>query len=1072
MGPPVLGNAARFIPSARLRRKNDASKDDAPVAIAKKILLGGFNVLVRARTVSAALGIIKTMVTGVFHMRFKQQLSFASATALGLALAATSAAAQDVSGSETTAAEADEASEDVVIVTGSRIRRSPTDTPMPLTFINQQQLTERGFVTAAQALNNDPSFTPQLGQANGGGGGSGAAVQAPALFGLGTGRTLSLVNGRRMVTTTSGLGDSQIDANVIPIGLLSRIEVVKAGGAAVYGSDAIAGVVNYVMRRDYEGIELDAQSSVTSRGDLPTRSARLTAGTNFGGGRGNAAINVEWSKADALPFGSRPTTALSRITVPNPADTGPNDGIPSIREQLGARFWPFNANGVIFQIPAPVAGFIRGQFNPDGTVASYDPGITRGVPFAEGGDGFPFVNLVGTLRSSVERITSNVIGHYDLTDDITFSTEMLFARTKTAEVAQLHSNTVLGSAARGAGAIPFNRNNPFLSAATVDALTMLRPQFGGGAPLFLSKSFDDILQDNETTYTTDIYRALAALDGRFNLGGRSLNWSLSGSFARVEGERSGFGVVVSRFNNAVAATRNGAGQVVCAINADSNPANDDPNCAPLNPFGAGNVSQAAREYVSDRTGENYVNEQIDLLATVSGSIATLPAGDLGFSLAAEHRRERVAFTPFAANQNGSFGFAPVTPQFGSYNTREFSGELLIPLVGNDFTLPGIHRLDASAAIRNVNNSAAGSENVWNVGLIWQPIEQITLRASRGRNFRAPTLTQLFAPSTQNLASGNQDPCDADRISGGPNPAQRRSSCLALFEANPAFGTGGPDGAAAGSSAVARLAGFQNSGENFTTTLVTAGGNPDLRNEISKNWTYGVVLEPRFIPGLTIAVDRIEIDLQDGLSAFTTANFASNCFDDPEPAPGVCEAFTRLTAGNNQSQAGSFATGRTTTFNAGAIRFRGETYDVNYALPLSKLFDGHSGVLSFQAVATHTALLETSVTGVVFTRSDGTAAQPEWSGRFDVRYSNGPFNLSYQAFYLGPVLAVPNASIENNPNPNLSSNITHSISGQIDVGKMQLRAGVNNLTDKMPSFPSLTYGDIVGRSFFAGVRVRY
>ena len=1010
------------------------------------------------------------MATGVLKMRIKQQLGFASATALGLALAATSADAQEAKPDAIAAAA--EASDEAIIVTGSRIRRAPTDTSMPLTFINQEQLTERGFISAAQALNNDPSLTPQLGQANGGGGGSGAAVQAPALFGLGTGRTLSLVNGRRMVTTTSGLGDSQIDANVIPIGLLSRVEIVKAGGAAVYGSDAIAGVVNYVMKRDYEGVEVDAQSSLTSRGDLPIYSARLTAGTNFGGGRGNVAINVEWSKADALPFGSRPTTALSRITVPNAADTGPNDGIPSIREQLGARFWPFNANGVIFQTPAPVTSFIRGQFNPDGTVASYEPGITRGVPFAEGGDGFPYVNLVGTLRSSVERIASNLIGHYDLTDDVTFSTEMLFARTRTAEVAQLHSNTVLGSAAQGAGAIAFTRTNPFLSAATVNSLTALRPQFGTGSPLFLSKSFDDILQDNQTTYTTNIYRALGAFEGQVDLGGRSLDWSVSGSFGRVEGERFGYDVVVSRLNNAVAATRDAAGQIVCAINTDSITTNDDPGCAPLNPFGAGNVSPTARAYVSAPTGENYVNEQIDLLATVSGSILTLPAGDLGFSLAAEHRRERVAFTPLAADQNGSFGFAPVRPQSGSYNTKEFSAELLIPLVGNDFTLPAIHRLDVSAAIRHVNNSAAGSEDVWNLGAIWQPIEDITLRVSRGRNFRAPTLTQLFAPSAQNLASGNQDPCDADRISGGPNPTQRRAACLALFESNQTFGTGGPGGAAAGSSALARLAGFQNSGENFTTTLVTTGGNPDLRNEISNTWTYGVVLQPRFIPGLSIAVDRIEIDLQDGLSAFTTANFASNCYDDPDPAPGVCEAFTRLAAGNNQSQAGSFATGRTTTFNAGVIRFRGETYDVNYTLPLSKLSDGNSGVLNFQVVATHTALFETSVTGVVFTRSDRTAAQPAWSGRFDLRYSNGPFRMSYQAFYLGPVLAVPNATIENNPNPNLDSNLTHSISAQIEVGKLEFRAGINNLTDEMPSYPSLTYGDIVGRNFFVGVRARY
>ncbi|MEH3158512.1 MAG: TonB-dependent receptor, partial [Sphingomonas taxi] len=168
-------------------------------------------------------------------------------------------------------------------------------------------------------------------------------------------------------------------------------------------------------------------------------------------------------------------------------------------------------------------------------------------------------------------------------------------------------------------------------------------------------------------------------------------------------------------------------------------------------------------------------------------------------------------------------------------------------------------------------------------------------------------------------------------------------CLALFQANPTYGTGGPGGAATGASAEARLAAFQNSGENFTTTLVTTGGNPNLRNEIAKTWTYGIVAQPRFIPGLTITADRIQIDLTDGLSPFTTQNFAETCFDDPNPPAGVCSAFTRLAVATSASQAGSYATGTTTTFNAGVIRFRGETYNLNYLLPLG----GNAGRLEFE-----------------------------------------------------------------------------------------------------------------------------
>jgi iron complex outermembrane receptor protein len=967
-----------------------------------------------------------------------------------------------------------------IVVTGSRIKRAATDSVLPIAVIDRQVLADRGYVSAAQALNNLPSINPALNQAAGSGTGSGSGSQAPALFGLGSGRTLTLVNGRRMVTTSVGLGDSQVDANIIPTGLLSRVEVVQGGAAAVYGSDAISGVVNYVLRKDFTGVEIDGQSGITSRGDYPTYSARLTAGTNFGGGRGNIAANVEWSKTAALAYDSRPTTSLSRITVSNSADTGPADGIPSIREVTDARFWEFNNGGVIFTRPAPVSAFLLGrQFASDGSVTAYSPGTILGVPFASGGQGFAYSQLVGTLRTGVNRLNANVVGHYDISDAVTLSTELLYARTRALEVQQDASATILGSAATGSGAIAFTRTNPFLSASAISALSALSPSFAAGAPLFLSKNFTDLTPDNNTTYATDTYRGLLALDGKFHIGDHAFDWSVSGSYARVDGTQSGWGINVARYNNAINAVAGAGGTPVCAINADAITTNNDAACAPINPFGSGNVSSAARSYVSARTGNRYRNEQVDLLATVGGSVIKLPAGDAKFSATYEHRDERARYTPFAADQAGEFGTAPVVPQSGKYNTDELAGEVLVPLVGRDFTLPLVQSLEASGAYRYVNNSAVGSESVWNVGLRWQPVAGVTLRGSRSRNFRAPSLTQLFGPSTQNLASTGTDPCDADRISGGPNPTQRRAACLALFAANPTYGTGGPGGAAVGSSAATRLATFQDSSENFTTALVTTGGNPRLNNEVSKTWTYGIVLQPKFVPGLTFTADRIEIDLTGGLVAFTTQDFAAACYDDPNPAAGTCSAFTRLTTATDSSQAGSIATGTSTTFNAGIIRYRGETYDLNYAVPLERIFGGNPGKLDLDLTAQHTGLLESSVTGAVFVRSDGTAnssitgtPQPTWSGRLNAAYQTGPFRFSYQAFYLGPVIAMPNATIENNPHPRIGANVTHSLSMQVQVKQLTFRVGVTNLTDEQPSYPTLSYGDIVGRSFYAGAKVRF
>lgn len=952
-----------------------------------------------------------------------------------------------------------------IVITGSRIKRTGTDTSAPMTSLDKQVFTDRGYVSAAEALNQLTSSIPQLNQSPGDGSSGGSGQQFPNLFNLGTGRTLTLVNGRRMVTSSSGLGDAQVDANIIPTGLLKRVEVVQAGGAAVYGSDAIAGVVNYIMMDDFEGIELDAQAGVSSRGDYPIYNLRGTFGKNFSDGRGNVALNIEWSKTEPLAFRDRPRSNLSRITQSNAADAGPNDGIPAVSEVLDATFWEFNENGVLFFPPAPFpfalvsSGGTPLQFDPSGEVVPYDPGNILGIPFAEGGEGFRFSDLAN-LRTGVERITGNLIAHYDVTDNITLSTEMLFAKTEGIETPQGQSRTILNSAASNAGAIMFNFTNPYLSDSAVAALSAAQPGFAFGQPMFLSKWFTDLVPDNNQTTTSETYRALIALEGDFDAGDRNYYWSVSGSYGRVEGQERRWQVINANYNNAINAALNGSGEIVCAINADASPDNDDAACAPINPFGNGNVSDAARDYVGTLAGMDFVNQQTDLMATFGGGVFDLPAGEVKFSVAYEHRDERASFVPMEANQLGQFGVGTMEiPQSGRYNTDELSGELLIPLFGDDFTLPMVEEMELSTAYRYVNNSTAGSENVWNVGLRWVPIEGVTLRGSRSRNFRAPTLTQLFAPSSTALDAIISDPCDADRIDSGPNPSVRRANCEALFADNPGWGD---------------LADFQDPSENFTRALVTTGGNPDLRNEVSDTLTFGVVLQPSFAPGLTITVDRIEIDLKDGLSAFETQDFAAACFDTVDMPVDVCSAFTRLSVADELNPGGTIITGQTTTFNAGVVKYRGEVYNVNYKFDVADLFSSNDdlGALEIDVEATHNGLFTSSVTGTTFTRTDDTVDMPAWVSRLNMNYAKGPLRLSYQAYRLSGAKADSDATIESTPFPVVKSNTIHNISAQYDFGSVILRAGVNNFTDKEPSYPAMSHGDIIGRQFYMGARAKF
>ncbi|HKX55175.1 MAG TPA: TonB-dependent receptor plug domain-containing protein, partial [Xanthomonadales bacterium] len=342
----------------------------------------------------------------------KRELTMAMATmrltwlALALGLAAPLAFAQDTADSEQEGEE--EAALEEVIVTGSRIKRSPADQMAPIGTIGAEVFDERGYISAAEALNTFTSNVPELNQAAGDGTSSGTGQQFPNLFGLGSGRTLTLVNGHRFVTSSIGLGDAQVDANIIPTGLIERIEVVQAGGAAVYGSDAIAGVVNYILKDDFEGLELDARYGDSTESDYQQENFRITWGDNFADNRGNIAVNAEYSSTPSLFFSDRERSNLSRITQSNPADTGPNDGIPSVREILDAHFWNFNGNGVVYNIPAPppfALTQVNGtpvQFGPDGNLIPYNPGQILGIPFGIGGDGFRYSELAG-LRTGVER---------------------------------------------------------------------------------------------------------------------------------------------------------------------------------------------------------------------------------------------------------------------------------------------------------------------------------------------------------------------------------------------------------------------------------------------------------------------------------------------------------------------------------------------------------------------------------------------------------------------------------------------------------------------------------------------
>lgn len=980
------------------------------------------------------------------------------AAAVSLALLQTHAFAQTPG--EEDSAEARAVSLDTVVVTGSRIARPEARSDAPISVVTEAEIREQGYVQVGEALNKLPSNVPMEPASPGNGATSGSGRQYPNLFGLGPGRTLTLLNGRRMVTTGNGMGDRVVDTNMIPVGLLERVDVVQAGGAAVYGSDAIAGVVNYVLKSDFEGTVIDAQYGESSRGDYPKRNVQVTWGRNFADNAGNIAVNVNWSKTNPLLFGGRPVTdPVMRVALSNPYDTGPDDGISAVIPVPDPHFWTENPAGVIFGIPAPVLTSALAQVTPDGSgIAPYNPGqqyappFACAIPFCSGGDGYPYAGLA-SLYTGVETLGTTALGHYWINDRAKLSGELMYARTTGTDPlgTQAPGPSVIGSFAGGSEPYAFNRDNPYLNAEQVAALSALSPAFAAGGDLYLSKSFEDLLHTRTYEFETQVKRGVIALDGYFDLGGREYDYGLYYTRSEVTGWQRSHGVLTANYRNALNTVRNPAGEIVCAINATSVV---DPACAPLNPFGENSVSQAARDYATARTGHKFENEQDDFLANVGGDLWQLPAGAAKFNLAYEHRRESASYVPEIAQQQGLIGSgAVVRPTSGSYNTNELSGEVFVPILGGDKSFNLARTLELSGQFRHVDNSLAGSENVWGAGLQWETVGGLTLRGSRSRNFRAPSLDQLLAPTSVALQSGIIDPCDQRYLQTGPNVAARQAACTAVFAQNPQWGP---------------LEDFVSPGVNFGIAMVESGGNPDLRNEISYTTTYGFVWQPSYVPGnLLLVADRIQVNLKDGLTAFTPSNFSQACFDATVDAADVCSSFSRDPA------TGYIVTARSTTVNAAMIEYVGETYLASYGFPGEWLASGLSGGnFDLQLNITRNRKLTQTVAGATTEVAD-TTALPSWVGRFNAQYSQGPLGLSYEAYYLPESQTNVYDTIETTPYWRISSNLRHSVAMSYTFGdatRYQIRAGVNNLTDRTTSFPTFTYGDLIGRQYFAAFRI--
>jgi outer membrane receptor protein involved in Fe transport len=989
---------------------------------------------------------------------------------------------------------------DAIVVTGSRIARPNIDTNEPIVVVNSEQIEARGFETLGQALNELPAFGVPGSSPVGAQSSFGPGQNFVNFLGLGSERTLVIVNGRRFVGSNTasifgptGQGGNQVDLNMIPTKLVDRVETIVIGGAPIYGSDAIAGTVNIIMKRNYEGLELDAQYGISERGDAPNYRFRALAGKNFADGRGNIAIAGEYNESAGLVAFDRPRLFDRAFAVPNdPNSEFGNElisdpryvassefGIPTIFD-----FFPLSPelSAGLIDPDFPLAVFTNAagrplRFDQSGNLIELDFGRltgaidpATGLPTAfegvqSGGnavDLFQFVNVL----TDTKRYSGVVTGNFQVTDSIRVFGEGWFSHSEGVNLrAQPEYNEYFFDVAgTPAGAFELSVNNPFLNP---QARAIIQAQAEGDT-FFLNRANAD-LSTGRATGEVDVYRFVAGLDGKFNVGTREWTFEVVGNYGRSETNGASPVLVTQNLFNALDAVQDASGAIVCRPGFQSAPIETvSSTCAPLNPFGQ-QASDAARDYVTAIARPNSVNEQKVGTVSLTGGLFDLPGGVLNFAVGYEHREESQNFDPGAfysggpdpdltedADENGdptddrvAFGqSAIILPVNGRYNTDEVFGELRVPLIGADNNVPLIRTLELQAAARYVDHSVAGGDLTWTVGGSWQPIRDISFRGNYTRAIRSPFITEAFNPSSTFFQFA-EDPCDQGNLENGPAPATRQANCAAA-------------GIPANFNAVS---------DDFSF-LQAVAGNPGLSNEKSDAFSIGAVLRPSFIPRLNITVDYVDIKVKDVITQFTGTDIAEACYDAEDfPDNEFCNRLERdFSLPPGDPDFGQITFIESGYFNAASLRYKGVLAAIDYRVPTPFLGAdstiGFNGSYQYLDTLTSRASAESAPT-----TTGGSIGYSRHQGAASVSYNNKGFGAFAQFNYYGGAAFDPDES-ETFRTPNRVGDVVFTNVGlSYELNKrFAVRMVVDNVFDTKPPFPSPTGGGTV--TYFSGVLGRY
>jgi outer membrane receptor protein involved in Fe transport len=985
-----------------------------------------------------------------------------------------------------------------IVVTGTRLSTRGFDAPTPVSVVDAEEFTLSGTQNAESLLLDTPQFsgnqlegpksnTVQAGQPIG--------VATLNLRNFGATRNLVLVNGRRFAITGPAM---TTDINTIPVALIERTEIVTGGSSAVYGSDAITGVVNFVLRDDFEGVELDAQSSWDEPTSTPFYGVDLTFGGNFDNDRGNLTASIGYLQRGGFTAAERGDFAASSlsdgcVTADSYSGSGPGTplSVPSGQTctEAGGRLGFVTGgssavpNGRIGNLPLvgsaqsdpalDAALIAAGLQNMTSLGAVFDEAGQTVRPFMDPGDRFD-LGPDSFVVTPQERWMANVFGNYDFNDKMNGYMEVHFS-SNTANV-QIAPTNVTGNAL-------VETDNPYLSSELQDVLTLLDGRETGTTTITRGTS----------TLTTTPNDGLAILDiqRRFNDLPTRYADADHRVFRTVVGTRGDLGNVSEAFLHDLSfdayysyATTNEVevqtGSVsISRIQQSMLSQNGNPPV--LNLFGNGNITPEAAAAIGISAVSKIEAEQEVAVASLTGVAFDMPAGPVDFATGLEWRDSSAEYIPDSFLSSGDVsGWNSARATSGRQSVKEIFGEIRVPILADK---PAVERLNLNGAFRYSDYDVGSDDGVWtySAGVEWAVTAALSFRGQFQHAIRAPNVGELFGGQGSDGPTA-LDPCSALQPASEQTEAVR-DTCVA---------TGVPESAVF-------TAGVQPS--PFLTQI--RGGNPELNPEESDTTTFGVVFQPDRIPGLAMTVDYFSIELDDAIAPLGGGglqNVLDLCYSvlqDPDSV--YCQAV------NRDPLSGQIAGPKyvfTTNANIGGIETSGFDFQASYGFDTDWGLFGHVSSWSLSTAWTYTDEFTVTpiqdlpdLTNECVGAWGGTCGQPlpEWKGTSRATWNMGPTTLSLRARVLGKIttdrIAVPRARGESFPSPDTLVNPTIDRYVYLDFtggyafsDDTQVTVGIRNLLDKEPPvLGSLQQGgvntipatyDVQGRVFFASIGTRF